>query len=58
MRPQPAWFRRLPEILDVLRGMDSSHLDRQGVEQLFGVEERRARQLLAGLPHLAWYAEE
>ena len=30
--------------------MDSSHLDRQAVEQLSGVGERRARQLLAGLP--------
>ena len=43
-----AWFHRLPEILNVLRGMDSSHLDRQAVEQLFGVGERRARQLMAG----------
>ena len=34
---------RLPGILGVLRGMDSSHLDRQAVEQLFGVGERRAR---------------
>ena len=34
----------------MLRGMDATHLDRQGVEQLFRVSERRARQLMAGLP--------
>ncbi len=33
----------------MLRSMDSSHLDRQTVEQLFGVGERRARQLMTGL---------
>ena len=50
MPSKPTWFHRLPGILDVLRGMESSHLDRQAVEQLFGVGERRARQLMAGLP--------
>ena len=30
--------------------MEASHLDRQAVEQLFGVGECRARQLMAGLP--------
>ena len=50
MPAHPAWFHRLPEILDVLRHMDTSHLDRQAVEKLFGVGERRARQLIAGLP--------
>ena len=29
--------------------MDATHLDRQAVETLFGVGERRARQLMAGL---------
>ena len=58
MPPKPTWFHRLPEILDVLRGMDASDLDRQAVEKLFGVGERRVRQLMAGLPHLEWYAEE
>ena len=53
MPPNPTWFHRLPEILDVLRGMESSHLDRQAVEQLFGVGERRARQLMAGLPGIS-----
>ena len=33
MPSQPAWFHRLPEILDVLRRMDTSHLDRQAVER-------------------------
>ena len=41
---------RLPEILDVLRGLEASHVDRLAVDQLFGVGERRARQLMAGLP--------
>ena len=50
MRAQFAWFHRLPEILNVLCRVDSSHLDLQAVEQLFGVRERRARQLMAGLP--------
>ena len=26
MPPKPTWFHRLPEILDVLRGMDATHL--------------------------------
>ena len=30
MPAQPTWFQLLPEILDVLRGMEASHLDRQG----------------------------
>src|ERR1700686_1191349 len=49
---QPAWFHRLEEILETLRGMESSHLDRLAVQRLFGVRERRARQLMAGLPGL------
>ena len=36
MPPKPTWFHRLPEILDVLHSLDTSHLDRQGVEHLFG----------------------
>src|ERR1035437_1213261 len=52
MPSQPAWFHRLDEILDTLRGMESSHLDRLAVQKLFGVRERRARQLMAGLPRL------
>src|ERR1039457_5594221 len=52
MPAQPAWFHRLDEILETLRGMESSHLDRLAVQKLFGVRERRARQLMAGLPGL------
>lgn len=52
MPAQPAWFHRLDEILETLRGMESSHLDRQAVEKLFGVRERRARQIMAGLEGL------
>ena len=47
---KPTWFHRLPEILDVLHHIDATHLDRAAVEKLFGVGERRARQLMAGLP--------
>ena len=49
MPSKPTWFHRLPEILEVFRSMDATHLDRQAVETLFGVGERRARQLMAGL---------
>src|ERR1039457_6018905 len=49
---QPSWFHRLDEILETLRGMESSHLDRLAVQKLFAVRERRARQLMAGLPGL------
>ena len=52
MPSQPAWFHRLNEILETLRGMESSHLDRLAVQKLFGVRERRARQLMAGLTGL------
>ena len=50
--PQPAWFHRLDEILSTLRALPASHLDRQAVESLFGIRQRRARQLMAGLPSL------
>ena len=49
---QPAWFHRLDEILETLRSMEASHLDRLAVQRLFGVRERRARQLMAGLTGL------
>ena len=48
MPSEPAWFHRLREILDVLENIDSSQLDRLAVEKLFGIGERRARQLI---PH-------
>src|SRR5687767_1478221 len=49
---QPAWFHRLDEIIETLRGMESSYLDRQAIQTLFGVRERRARQLMEALPGL------
>ena len=49
---QPAWFHRLDEILSALRSMTSTHLDRAAVERLFGVRQRRARQIMAGLEGL------
>jgi hypothetical protein len=52
MPAQPAWFHRLDEILEDLRALQVSHLDRLAVQKLFGVKERRARQLIAGLPGL------
>ena len=52
MPAQPAWFHRLDAILETLLEMESSHLDRRAVEALFRVRERRARQLMAGLPGL------
>src|SRR5216117_3443809 len=45
---QPAWFHRPDEILETLRAMEASHLDRQAVQKLFSVRKRRARQLMAG----------
>ena len=52
MPAQPTWFHRLDRILEHLRALPVSHLDRQAVEKLFSVGERRARQLMAGLPCL------
>jgi hypothetical protein len=49
---QPAWFHRLDEILEELRAMRVSHLDRLAVQKLFRVRERRARHLMAGLSGL------
>ncbi len=34
------------------RDVESSHFDRQAVQKLFGVRQRRALQLMAGLPGL------
>lgn len=52
MPAKPAWFPRLPAILAELESLAVEHLDRQAVERIFGVGERRARQLMAGLPAL------
>ena len=50
MPARPAWFHQLDEILETLRAMESTHLDRRAVQKLFRVRERRARQLMQGLP--------
>ena len=52
MPAQPTWFHRLEEILEELRTLEISHLDRLAIQKLFRVHERRARQLMAGLPAL------
>ena len=48
MPSQPACFHRLDEIFTALRAMTSTHLDRQAIEKLFRVRQRRARQIMAG----------
>ena len=50
MPAQPEWFQRLPEMIDQLGALPDAYLDRLSVEKLFGVGQRRARQLMAGLP--------
>lgn len=52
MPAQPAWFHQLDSILSELRALPTGFLDRQAVERIFHVRERRARQLMAGLPCL------
>lgn len=50
MPAQPAWFHRLESILTELRGLRTDYLDRLAIERIFDVRERRARQIIAGLP--------
>jgi hypothetical protein len=52
MPAQPGWFHRLDSILAELRQLPSAYIDRHAIEKLFQVRERRARQLMAGLPSL------
>jgi len=52
MPPQPVWLRRLPAIVSELRAIEADYLDRRAVERIFGVRQRRARQLMADLPTL------
>lgn len=52
MPAQPVWFHRLEKILAELGAIQDEYLDRHAVERLFGVRERRARQLMRGLPCL------
>jgi len=43
---QPAWFQQLPSIAAQLRESEIAFFDRQAIQKLFGVESRRAHQLL------------
>src|SRR5690242_16582039 len=52
MPAKPAWFPRIGSILAELRISKSDYLDRHAVERIFGVRQRRARQLMGGLPTL------
>ena len=52
MPAKPAWFPRIGSILAELRVFKSDYLDRKAVEGIFGVRQRRARQLMVGLPTL------
>jgi hypothetical protein len=52
MPAKPAWFPRIGSILAELRVLKSDYLDRHAVERIFGVRQRRARQLMSGLPTL------
>ena len=48
MPAQPNWFKRLPDILYELRALHSVEvLDRQAIEAIFRVQDRRARVLIA-----------
>jgi len=46
MPAKPAWFLRLPEILEAVRALRTPVLDRAGFERLFAVRRRRAIQLM------------
>jgi hypothetical protein len=50
MPTEPLWFHRIDRIRDDLLRLDCEYLDRQAVEKVFGVGERRARQLMNALP--------
>jgi hypothetical protein len=50
MPAHPAWFQRLDSILSELRALPADYLDRMAIERLFGVRQRRARQLMEGIP--------
>src|SRR4051794_13128626 len=52
MPSQPFWFARLNTILAEVRVLDAEYLDRGAVGRIFGVGERRARQLMVGLERM------
>ncbi len=48
MPAKPAWYSRLPEILDALRATGSvPYVERETLERLFHVRRRRAHQLMS-----------
>ena len=47
MPPIPAWYGRIPEIRAALTALDTPELDRAQLQQLFGIERRRAQVLMA-----------
>ena len=53
MPSQPAWFHRLDEIFTAPQAMTSTHLDRQAIEKLFRVRQRRARGASGSLDRAA-----
>jgi hypothetical protein len=46
MPAKPRWLLRIPEIVDSLMALDSPVVDRCILEKLFGLRERRARELM------------
>ena len=52
MPAKSAWLSRIGSILAELHVLKSDYLDRHAVERIFGVRQRRARQLMGGLPTL------
>lgn len=47
MPPIPAWHGRIPQIRAALTALDAPALDRAQLQQLFGIERRRAQILMA-----------
>ena len=52
MPAKSAWLPRIGSILAELHVLKIDYLDRHAVERIFGVRQRRARQLMGGLPTL------
>lgn len=46
MSAQPQWLVRLPQMIEALESIVAPVVDRDSIEQLFGVSRRRAIQLL------------
>jgi hypothetical protein len=46
MPAKPRWLLRIPEIVDSLKALATPVVDRCIIEQLFGLRERRARELM------------